>query len=326
MCAWSSNSGNCCWAISTRQRISGSRHWRCRGRCCRCCCLCCWCCRHGSCHDTATIYVAAAHFNVAVAVAVSAAAAAAVAVLAPRLCCCRCRWRCCCCCFCCCDLCCHRPAAAAATAAATTATPSYYGIAARPIWTIIRSTPPETTRSGAHWLRHGIQDPPFRSAHRNIRLDPRLLGHQLRTLTASHHEPRGWLPCPLRSGNRQGGKNTGPQLLLLRLRTSCADLAHRRTMPDPRLRLHRLRTSTVSRHTRRGWPPCPLQSGNRQGGKTQALNCSCIGYGLRLLAWLIDGQCWTLDCACIGSGLRLLHVIHHGAGRLARCEAKKAGG
>ena len=85
VCAWSSNSGNCCWAISTRQRISGSRHWRCRGRCRRCCCLCCWCCRHGSCYDTATIYVAAAHFNVAVAVAVSAAAAAAVAVLAPRL-------------------------------------------------------------------------------------------------------------------------------------------------------------------------------------------------------------------------------------------------
>ena len=85
VCAWSSNSGNCCWAISTRQRVSGSRHLRCRCRCCRCCCLCCWCCRHGSCHDTATISVTAAHFNVAVAVAVSAAAAAAVVVSAPSL-------------------------------------------------------------------------------------------------------------------------------------------------------------------------------------------------------------------------------------------------
>ena len=161
VCAWNSNSGNCCWVISTRQRVNGSRHWRCSYRCCRCRCLCCWCGRHSSCPDTATISVAAAHFNVAVAVNVSAAAAAAVVVLAPRLCCCRCR--CCCCCFCCRDLCCHRPAAAAATAAATTATPSYYGIAARPIWTLIRSTQQESMRSWAHWLRHGIQEPPFRS-------------------------------------------------------------------------------------------------------------------------------------------------------------------
>ena len=35
-------------------------------------------------------------------------------------------------------------------------------------------------------------------------------------------------------------------------------------------------------------------------------------------AWLIDGSCWTLDCSCIGYGLRLLYVIHHGAGSLAR--------
>ena len=69
---------------------------------------------------------------------------------------------------------------------------------------------------------------------------------------------------------------------------------------------------------------CEAETG--KAVKTQALNCSCLGYGLQLLAWLIDGQCWTLDCACIGYGLRLLHVIHDGAGRLARCEAKKARG
>ena len=187
VCAWNSNSGNCCWAVSTRQRVSGSRHWRCRCRCSSG--------RHRCCPDTATISVAAAHSSVAIAVAVFAAAAAAVVVSAPRLCCCRCRCRCCC--FCCCNLCCHCPAAAAATAAATTATPIYYGIAARPIWTIIRLTPPETMRSGAHWLRHGLQDLPFLSAHRHIRLDPQLLLHRLWTSTVSHHAPRGRPPCPL---------------------------------------------------------------------------------------------------------------------------------
>ena len=117
-----------------------------------------------------------------------------------------------------------------------------------PSVTIIRSTPPDMTRSWAHWLRHGIQDPPFR-----------LLGHQLRTLTASHHAPRGWLPCPLQNVKKQGGKHPGIQGVLPRL-------AHRRITLDPRLLLHRLWISTASHHAPRGWPPCPLRSGNRQGG------------------------------------------------------------
>ena len=78
----------------------------------------------------------------------------------------------------------------------------------------------------------------------------------------------GLAALPARSGNRQGCKNTGPQLLLHRLQTSTARLAHRRTMLDPRLLLPRLRTSTASHHTRRGWQPCPLRSGIRSGGKS----------------------------------------------------------
>jgi hypothetical protein len=65
---------------------------------------------------------------------------------------------------------------------------------------------------------------------------------------------------------------------------------------------------------------CEAETG--KAVKTQALNCSCLGYGLLVLTWLIDGQCRTLDCACIGYGLRLFHVIHDGAGRLARCKAE----
>ena len=38
----------------------------------------------------------------------------------------------------------------------------------------------------------------------------RLFLQRLRTSTATHPAPRGWLPCPLRSENRLGGKNTGP--------------------------------------------------------------------------------------------------------------------
>ena len=41
------------------------------------------------------------------------------------------------------------------------------------------------------------------------------------------------------------------------------------------------------------------------------------------VAWLIDGSCWTIDRSCIGYGLRLLYLMCYGAGRLARCEAKK---
>ena len=115
-------------------------------------------------------------------------------------------------------------------------------------------------------------------------LDPRLLLRRLRTSTASHHAPRGWLPCPLRSGNRQGGKNTGPQLLLYRLRTSTA-LA---------------------------W---------LIDGQCWTLDCSCLCYGLRLLAWLIDGQRWTLDCSCIGYGLRQLAWLIDGQCWTLDCRA-----
>ena len=39
------------------------------------------------------------------------------------------------------------------------------------------------------------------------------------------------------------------------------------------------------------------------------------------LRWLIGGSCWTFDCSCIGYGLRLLYTMRHGAGRLVRCKA-----
>ena len=121
-------------------------------------------------------------------------------------------------------------------------------------------TPLETMGSGAHWLRHGIKNLPFRSAHQHIRLDPRLLWHRLRTSTASHHAPRGWLPCPLRNIKRRGGIPPGPG--------------------------------------------------------TEFWVC--------FFAWLIDGSRWTLDCSCIGYGLRLFHIMHHGLVALPAAKRKQA--
>ena len=47
-------------------------------------------------------------------------------------------------------------------------------------------------------------------------------------------------------------------------------------------------------------------AGGWRTGSSLARTTSCIGYGPRLLAWLIDGQCWTLDCSCLGYGLQQL--------------------
>ena len=110
-----------------------------------------------------------------------------------------------------------------------------------------------------------------------VMLDPRLVRHRLRTSTTSHHAPGAGL---LARCEAKKGKEEKPQ--------APPTMCHAGPSTNPASNTDIDYCTSCAR----GWPPCPLRSEKRQGGKNS-------GPARNVL-------CWTLDWSGIDYGHRLL--------------------